>query len=227
MEHFSNSFIFGRKLILVVFLITSSIGLHAQNVPNDEYYFSRNEVGVSVTSILSNVLSFNANNVQTPYGIFYRHRFDKMFLRIGLDLSYDKSDDSSFDPGTGVFFTSELETSLANLRIGVEKNIQISKKLQFFGGVDIFGNLESEKNTLNFSFRSEESRYLAGIGPAIRLEYKLGKRIFISTESTLYFGYGRDKSEVFVDGSVFDSDINTAYKLKLTLPQVLFISIQL
>lgn len=227
MKHFSAFYFCRRIPIFLVLYFSFYTELNAQYVPNNEYYYSKNEIGVSVTSILSNVLSFNANNVQTPYGIFYRHRFDKMFLRVGLDLSYDKSDDSSFDPATGVFFDSELETTLANLRIGLEKNIQISRKFQFFGGVDVFGHFESENNTLNFNFRSEETRYLAGLGPAIRLEYKLGKRIFISTESTLYFGYGTDKSEVFVDGSIFDSDVNTAYKLKLTLPQVLFISIQL
>src|SRR6187402_1689467 len=138
-----------RILVCFLILLFSTIQhLRAQKIPNDEYYFSKNEIGVNVTSILSNVLSFNANNVQSPYGIFYRRRLEKIFFRAGVDINSEKSSSSVIDPNTGIFTSSELTNNLANLRIGLEKNIQIAKNFQFFGGVDIFGHFETEKNKL-------------------------------------------------------------------------------
>jgi len=204
-----------------------SVTSYGQSVPNSEYYFSKNEFGVSVTSILSNVLSFNANSTQSPYGMFYRRRMNKSFLRIGLDLASEKKTNSGFDPNTGTFNESELRSGLTNVRIGIERNIQISKNLQFFGGIDLFGQYSKENSKSNFSFVSDDISYLGGGGPAIRLEYRLGKRLFLSTESTLYYGYGRHENTAYLNGELFSSVNENIYRLKLSLPTVLFISVQL
>lgn len=215
-----------KILVSLIFTICQAQG-YGQKVSNEEYYYSKNEFGVSVTSILSNVLSFNSNSTQSPYGIFYRRGLKKSFLRIGLDLASEKTASTGIDPVSGIFNTSELRTSLTNVRVGLEKNIQISKNLQFFGGVDVFGHYSKEHSKANLNFVSNDVTYLGGGGPAVRLEYRLGKRLFLSTESTLYFGYGRHENTIHVDGDLFSSVYENVYRLKLSLPTVLFISVQL
>lgn len=214
-------------LLFLAFTILWQQDSSAQNEGNRSYYFSRDEIGVNVTSVLANVLSFNANNAVSPYGIFYRRRFDRTFLRIGLDIGTEGSSETVIDPNLGTIEERELRNDLYNLRIGLERNIQIGKDFQFFAGIDLFGNFEKEHSTRNQNFVSDDIQYMGGIGPAIRLEYRLGKRLYLSTESTLYFGYGQQLNDVYINGAIFSSSTDHIYRLKLTLPMVLFISVQL
>jgi hypothetical protein len=67
--------------------------------------------------------------------------------------------------------------------------------------------------------------YAIGLGPMLRLEYKISDRLFFSTESSLYGNYSVSTSKLTINGNTEEEPKKTNSQLKLVLPQSLFFNI--
>lgn len=186
----------------------------------DDYYRKKREIGFNVTNVLANVFNLNSDDTGSPYSVFYRQRLKRSFLRFGTDLLFDNHIEFSN------FSDIEVNTQSIALRVGWEKAFPVMKKMMFLYGIDIYGKYFKEKNITTFNQETSNKELSGGIGPAIRLEYKLGDRILISTESTLYFTIGRQNRFSKIDGNIFEDKNSSSHNVAFTVPKALFIAIQ-
>jgi hypothetical protein len=196
----------------------------------DEFYTYKNEIGINFTNVLGNVLSLNPNNASSPYGLTYRRHYGNKSLRMGINIDWDNRTESDFTNGN--FISKELDTKMSEFRIGVEYHIVLNNKMLFSYGADILGLINIEKANVSESkgggflnFTSQDNLYGVGLGPILRLEYKISDRIFLSSESSLYGFYRKSSEEVIIGGQAAQTVESTSSSLKLVLPQSLFFNI--
>ncbi|MBK9256519.1 MAG: hypothetical protein IPM42_13610 [Saprospiraceae bacterium] len=219
------------KFCLILFQLSLFISLNAQTDKKDNpaaKYKYENELGINFTNVLGNVLSLNPNNANSPYGLTYRRHFKNWTFRSGIDFAFTSKD--NFDFSDGLSQQISLNERYAAVRIGMQKSIFLTDHLIFGYGLDLLVNYDYEKSEAfiffgNFNRISDTERLLSfGLGPMLRLEYKISDRVFLSTESTLYGTIGTKKN-IFDNGAFVEERSTDEFSLKLVLPQSLFINI--
>lgn len=187
---------------------------------NREFYGKGYEIGVNGTTLLSNLLSLNQDtDTKTPYAIYVRKHNAHSTWRLDFNTSYSTSNDVDIN---GIF--RELADSKTDIRLGVEKMVKLSEKFSFGYGLDLLGNYQTN-NSLVSGFFIDQTTVGGGLGPVIRVNFKLSKRIILSTESSLYGTMSRVTKSGNVGVPLGDPVTN--YKVLLTQPQSLFIGILL
>ena len=217
--------------ILLVMLICPSI-MYGQSKRKEKvsFYNFKNEIGINFTNVLGNVLSLNPNNANSPYGLSYRRHFSNYSFRSALNLKYNKSSNDDFENGD--FVNRVLDEKLTEFRVGLERHIILDTRVLFSFGIDILGLINIENSEINklqgtgsLQFISKENNIGAGIGPFLRLEYKISDRIFISSESSLYGFYSKKKTKFQIAGMAQEESESTNSSLILQLPQSIFFNI--
>ncbi|MBK8668453.1 MAG: hypothetical protein IPN89_02910 [Saprospiraceae bacterium] len=193
------------------------------------FYTYKNEIGINFTNVLGNVLSLNPNNASSPYGLTYRRHMKNSSFRSALNIRYGSNQTNDFSSGS--FFQRTLNILTTNVRFGLEKHLVVHKKLQFSYGFDVlvsYGRENSEiidLNTNGSTFLSNQKTIGGGLGPMLRLEYKISDRIYISSESSLYGIYNTTNESLTINGSLTEEPSKKASSLILELPQSLFFNI--
>lgn len=214
--------------ILVIFNFSLSIA-QEKTIAVKDFYIFKNEIGINFTNVLGNVLSLNPNNANSPYGLTYRRHFADWSLRTAININVSNLNENDFE--NGFFLTRKLNLLNINSRVGAEKHLTISKRVMFSYGVDALLGYENERSEINsFNqgstfFINKDKTYGLGLGPLLRIEYKISDRLFLSTESTLYAYYSVKTSELSLNGVIDNEPQKTNFQLKLVLPQSLFINI--
>lgn len=194
-----------------------------------DYYIYKNEIGINVTNVLGNVLSLNPDNTNSPYGITYRRHYDNWSFRSAMNINFDNIEEDDFD--NGAFFTRKLNSLGLQTRFGMEKHMVLSKRVMFSYGIDALLGLDREHSEINnfnlgnTTFINKDMTYAIGLGPMLRLEYKISDRLFFSTESSLYGNYSVSTSKLTINGNTEEEPKKTNSQLKLVIPQSLFFNI--
>ncbi|MFZ1750743.1 MAG: hypothetical protein WAU01_11150 [Saprospiraceae bacterium] len=219
-----------RNLYLFFIFCSATLIAQDQTKTLSEYYPFKNEIGINFTNVLGNVLSLNPNNANSPYGLTYRRHLGKFSLRTAINVEYSQKRESDFIDNT--FIDRNLLLTQVDFRVGLEKHLLLSKHFLFSYGIDLLGTLGKEKSDItNFkdttftSFTSNSQTYGGGLGPVLRLEYKISDRIFISTESTLYGFYSRTTENIVLNSISSDEPTKSNASFELILPQSLFFNI--
>ncbi len=217
-----------RFLTIVIVILVYQLG-YSQDAKTtiQEFYTYKNEIGINFTNVLGNVLSLNPNNVSSPYGITYRRHFGNKSFRSGFNFRTGSKSTEDFSSGAIRRDLSELSLVF---RAGLESHIVLTKRILFSYGFDVLTSYENEISEIfdfissGSSFNSNDWLAGAGLGPMLRLEYKISDRIFISSESSLYGFYKKGKNNLTVNG-VTQSENKKEYGVELLLPQSLFFNI--
>ena len=205
-----------KKLIIVFSIII--FYLNDAKTQNLEFYGKKYEVGLNVTGLLGNLLSLDQNTEQvSPYILLLRKHTKKSTIRFDLNTVYKTSSDFDIN---GI--KRELGEFNLDVRFGVEKIKVLNKRFAFGYGIDLVGGY-TESNSLVSSFFIEKSIIGIGLGPCIRLHFKLSERVVLSTESTFY-------GEVFqnsTSGNVGVTNKVNNYSVELAKPYSLFLTVLL
>jgi hypothetical protein len=212
-------------------MVLSSIAGKSQKkeISIQEYYPYKNEIGINFTNVLGNVLSLNPNNASSPYGLTFRRHYGVSSFRSAINVNVTNKEEDDFNNGSSL--RRKITISKTDFRIGLERHIVLSQRVLFSYGFDVLGalGLENSKITdFNFggrTFESNQKTYGFGLGPMVRLEYKISDRMYISSESSMYGFYSRTTEKLIINGSTSEEPEKKNSSLKLELPQSLFFNI--
>lgn len=169
-----------NQFYLILFFIFS-VALNGQ----EQDLSKSTDLGINITSVLS---SFSGNGSfleASDFPISLRLKRKNRILRLGLGLT--GTQEEFFDDVTFAFRNS-LDRA-AFLRIGFERHVPIDEKWSFFWGLDAIGSYELNRVTIEnaSTSRIENTKLGIGGGPLAGIKYNITDRLYLSTESTLYF----------------------------------------
>jgi hypothetical protein len=192
----------------------------AQDVTS--FFERKSEIGVNCTKILGNVLSLTSKDPSVPYALYYARHAKKTTIRLAGGLFMDKTSEQDLSIPNTILIKSISDNNFF-ARLSLERRSTISPKVALSYGLDILGSNESSiTETENFFYRNLNHLRVGG-GPAMRVMYKINKRIYLTTESSLVGSYGfrRDKTILGLDPPlIFNSNPSS---VQLQLPTTLFV----
>lgn len=208
-----------KKIYLLLFIAFSHLNMKGQET-SKLYY--KNAFGVNVTSLLGEVISVGDNNNNDKFNLLYTRYGEKSNFRIGANAFYKKQTENNILIGSG---STDLIDMAYKIRMGFDWKKELSTKFNFTYGFDALYLYNSSKSESQTGFVLSNVKNSYGIGPVMRFEYKLSKRISLMTESTMYFISGNNK-EILSQGGVQVSDKSTkSGDLNTTIPSVLYLNV--
>lgn len=184
-----------RKLLLMVFTCFTFGAATAQ----DSSY--RHQLGINATLFVKQYLTFNSSTVvnASPYLLTYKNINNGKGLRAGLGYN---SSSSNRNPNNGSPLV-ETNTMNVDFRIGYEWQHKLSRHWLYYVGVDAIYDYDLSRtkssSTSGFPPQTVEittasEGFGAGGGAVLGLEFRLGKRISLNTETTAYMRYSESRN---------------------------------
>jgi len=177
------------------------------------------DLGINVTSILSAFLG-NQNTLEaSDFPLSLRFGSSDFKFRFGIGL--ESSSKTIFDQVT--LTTRQSEFVSGALRFGFDKYKGLSDRFSFYWGLD--GLVSLSRNTVETQFNNplaiEENAIGYGGGGVLGLRFNWSKRIYLSTEATIY-GFARRETrsitnEVPFTNTFFDFTINPPLFLQFNI----------
>lgn len=208
---------------LTILLIFSALSSFAQN---DSTYFPRKhkmEFGINVTSILSNFVGNNANEVTNAgdFPLTAKFLMNKSAIRIGAGLQWTGTKKQVINQ-----FTLLNADNSVFLRSGYEYRTYIGKRWMALFGFDVIGNyFDKTSTTASGEIITLTRRGIGfGGGAVYGLQFALSKRVHLGCEGSLYGIYTRENEKNTFDSNPQDntSSVNQAFASNLTSPKWLY-----
>lgn len=199
---------------------------------------TKQSIGVNGTQFIANYLNFggfvNSNN---PYMILYTRDMGPGHLRAGANLFMRQTDDNR-NPN----MRADEKVSQLNLRVGYGFSKPLGKRFNLLYGADIFyGNGQNYRSTemqvwtqnglVRMVQISENNSQQYGAGLIGAIDFSLGERVRLYTESRLYAHYEEREQGIKWQGEgsdQFTDNVNKSFdkQLQLFLPLDIFIQLQ-
>lgn len=208
---------------LFTLLIFSALSSIAQN---DSTYFPQKhklEFGINVTSVLSNFVGNNANEVTNAgdFPLSAKVLFNHSALRLGAGLQWTGTKKEVIDQ-----FTLISADNSVFFRVGYEYRTYIGKRWMMLFGLDAIGNyFDKTSNTISGEIITLSRKgFGVGAGPVYGLQFALSKRIHLGCEGSLYglYTYGKEKNLFSSNPQDNTFSINQNFAANLTSPKWLY-----
>ncbi len=222
------------RYILTISLLLGCILIYGQNGEKLRDHFEENskhlenysglEMGFNITNVLTRFVGNQPGIDAFDFPFLFRYHFKKNALRIGLGASFDRN--SFFDPTTATFRETEDRSMQAS--IGLERSVNIKKRLAFYYGVDFFAASEFESvKTSNFNNSTISKDIIRfGTSPFIGFSYSINHRVRLHTETNISGFYEKTNTTDTLNG--VDTPIAETDRLggKIEPPIALFINLK-
>ncbi len=178
---------FMKLSVILFFILAPFLLLSQENTDSISIQKHRYELGINITSTLSNFLGNNNNPslLSDPYllGLKYEMK-NASYLRTGFNVKVRKVSEN--------FGQRNIREEDYRLRAGWEKRVKMSKRFYINAGIDLVGGYNySDVTTVDlisgFSTQILSKQLSYGGGPVLGLMIQLNKRISLSTEASLYY----------------------------------------
>jgi hypothetical protein len=154
----------------------------------------KNEFGTDIIGLVQEILDFNNPQFNVPYApiyqITYKRHFEKMSLRVGVggNISADEVANNAINE------IIKNSRSLLNYRIGVEKPINLSKRWNFYYGIDFKQGISNDRADFNYQnggwrIGSDSKSSTFGVSPLFGIEFRITDRIALQTEANFMAYY--------------------------------------
>ena len=207
-----------KTLTLLFFLFIGRI--FAQNdTSNTNFYTYKNQLGFGVSDLLFNYLKTKPNKSVENYYLIYRRHFQKVNLRAGFSYNYNFYKSTPI-PNIIFYDLTSYEKSF-NYRLGMDMNIKLSTRFMLNLGMDL---MYKNKNTTyyhrdtsnNWASTSFHKGNGFGLSPMCRIEYKINKRLSLSSDAvatmilTKYISHSTypNKDPDMITYQLYDFDFN-------------------
>lgn len=207
-----------NTMIFALIILSSFSNLFSQDsIVNNKNY--KNEIGMDMNTFVRQVLNFGSQTYVSPntYLITYKRLIkEKNSIRFGLGGNYEtQKDTGGYNSNTNQTYKNEY----FNARIGFEQQNNLGKYFIYYYGLDVLGgcnyNLSHNFTTSSGTPDVISKTFSIGIGPLLGLKFKITQRIYISTESNIYYLYSKqvrdykyknspdkNKKELHEDGTI-------------------------
>lgn len=183
------------------------------------------ELGLNVTSLLTDLLGNNNRGNEGRYLLSYKKLTGTSAFRLGAALNFKFDKESSR-------FNNTLVNQNFQVRLGKEWRHDITSKFQYYFGVDGVAGFVSEESaavTTNSSITQKDRLMTFGGGPVLGFQFALYDRLLIGTEGSLYATFNSRKISFNTQffGGVPPQPIpdrrNTGAAIQTNLPTSLFL----
>lgn len=183
-----------KRHLAVIGLIFIAMAASAQQTWPDST--RKHEVGVDVTAFLGQFFSHvNSDGVGTfltvsPYWATYRYHFGHCSIRFALGGSINDDETPTYGgPDAEPYHNKSSEL---DLRVGIERAQELSKRWQVFYGLDFRPSCAHIDNDFIYSqgyyqYGRESRETDLGIAPLLGVRYRITPRFSILTETSLAF----------------------------------------
>jgi len=220
-----------KKILWLLLLLVVTAPAFSQS-DSLQFRKSYHYLGVQANQLARQLLNFgNASVIDNPYLIVYsvNSRRTGYGLNVGSGYTYTQSKDGDS------FNSRETDVNNFFLRAGFEKKSSVGKNWIASWGFDLVMDSQKNdtKNTVNFGGGSSSTAETItksnafGVGPRLTLNYKIGDRIMIGTETTYYIKFGKNSTEDTQSSGSSTKTDQKFKKMQLVLPAVLLILIKI
>jgi hypothetical protein len=196
-------------------------------------------IGVQLNGLVRELFNLNGSTTSAnnnPYLFTYsiNSRKTGWGLRLGVGYNYN-----FFSTNDGITQTDNNINDL-QLRLGVEKMIQLSKKWSACGGIDLVLNNNDDHTTTTVNSSpgfpgtvtdTKTNTMTYGGGPQGWLRYHITDRVLIGTEASFYYTTGKEKKSISINtgtGGVNQPDEdNNVSQGSFNSPIVLFLFVKI
>lgn len=171
-----------RNILILFFLLVINGFLFGQvDNPKTKFY----QIGLNVGPLWTNLIHHEQTQAQilnqfffpifdTPEVLSFKVRKNKIALRLGMGAQYNKQ-------------KLEDESNAQNnilFRIGIEKQIDFTKRWQCYYGIDLKVNV----GKIDFDFDDDPYKWhRIGLASLFGIQYRLTPRLILQTEASLQF----------------------------------------
>ena len=194
------------KKTAVIFLLMVSVQncmAQANTAPKDSTVYDH-YIGAQIGQLIMHLLNSNANSIGTgnPYLLTYSMNSKKTGWGIRFGAGYNSVSNSTAGSNT----LSTTDNTDFQFRAGIEKTIKLSRKWSAGAGIDLVLNSQNDNNTTNtYNYQYDTSTTTSktkltsyGGGVFGKVNYHLGKKLFLGTESSFYYVTGTKNQTVDV-----------------------------
>ena len=212
-----------KKKAFLILLIFSALSSFAQS---DSTYFPKKhhfEFGINVTSVLSNFVGNNAEEVTNAgdFPLSAKFLMNQSAIRLGAGFQWTGTKKQVVDQ-----FTLLSADNNVFLRGGYEYRTYIGKRWMMLFGVDGIGNyFDRTSNTVSGEIITLSRRGFGfGGGPVYGLQFALSKRIHLGCEGSLYWLYTSEteKNTFSLNPQDNTTSVNQNFAGNLTSPRWLY-----
>jgi hypothetical protein len=177
-----------KKYALVTLALLFILTAKAQE-KSDNRKAMTHELGLNVTSLLTDLLGNNNRVDEGRYLLSYKKLTGTSAFRFGLALNFAFDKESSR-------FNNTLVNQNVQVRLGKEWRHDITPRFQYYFGVDGIAGFVSEESaavTTNSSITQKDRFMSVGAGPVLGFQFALYDRLLIGTEGSLYATFNTRK----------------------------------
>jgi hypothetical protein len=214
-----------KKLASLICLIFLSVILWGQSdeVEKSNQSF-QHQIGTDISPLFRNLFKPNANSfLDAPYIFILKSIKNNRAFRfgIGTDIKKEVSNDNS---------DGELLQSSLRVRMGFEKQKQVSKRWQINSGFDLKFATSKFDDSNNNSFNNDSKSF--GVSPLLGIQFQLTPHLFLQTEAAFNFYYQQTSFESTFDiisPIPFPGSFSRSFKTfggNMTIPNALLLVVQ-
>ncbi|MEO9531670.1 MAG: hypothetical protein ABJG68_12895 [Crocinitomicaceae bacterium] len=195
----------------------------------------KHEIGTDVTALITNTISFGFFPTQpAPFQLIYRYHINpKLALRERIGGYYNSSQGFSND-------TNQIKSTYSQLAInsGIELKKQLSKRWQFYYGID-FGYALSGNNNYteygvapyNYESTIKSTTNAFNASPLLGIRFKISPNISLTTESALNCTYSSSNQTYSIiypnlpNNNIDSKNESTSFNTNISAPIYLYLNI--
>ena len=210
------------SLICLIFLSAVLWGQSDEVKKSNEPF--QHQIGTDLSPLFRNLFKPNANSfLDAPYIFILKSIKNNRAFRfgIGTDLKKEISDDNTDD---------KLFQSSLRMRMGFERQKQISKRWQINSGFDIKFAASKFDDNNNNSFNNESKSF--GVSPLLGIQLQLTPHLFLQTEAAFNLYYQKtsfDSNFDIIFPNPFPGSSSRKFKTfggNITIPNALLLVVQ-
>ncbi|MGB1247440.1 MAG: hypothetical protein ACPG4Z_01040 [Chitinophagales bacterium] len=231
-----------KKLLILCITFISVYSTTIAQKDKKEYINekSKHEIGVNATFFVKQFFNFSNTTLEiSPYAFSYKFiSKNNHAFRTGIGMDFRALNDPAEEDDD-----LDIKNSSINLdwRVGYEKQVAISKKFIFTGGVDFVNDMriQTVKSTQNLfvgpigpplesEVKTTNSEIGFGVGPVIGFQVNFTDRIGLYTESALIMKQTMIKNETKVSEApdLDTKDKSSEIRMDFVLPTSLYFAIR-
>jgi len=190
-----------KKLCIILLLLGLNTSIFSQTQTEEPATY-KNEIGVDITTLLSNIFGWGQNYYvydYYPYNYYYgyansylfsyKRHFNSSAIRFGMNANMMSS-----NAGDNVYTVDNIyRMTRMDFRLGYEWETMVGKKIEIYYGVDAVMHTYNYTSDVDYvddttsDYKSISSASSLGGGPLVGISWYVLPRLKLSTDASLQF----------------------------------------
>jgi hypothetical protein len=210
-----------KKLLLALICFFTINHLIAQDEAPVKRKGLKNELGLNVTNLITDLLGNNNRSDPGNYLISYKRLKGQTAFRLGLSINFSVNN-QEFQGSNNTLTNQNFQ-----IRLGNEWRQDITNRFQYYFGIDGIAGFKSESSSATVNggtIIQKDNNVFVGLGPVLGFQFALYDRLLIGTEGSLYGSVYRNATDFQTSGGQpIPSRTSNGLNIQTNLPKSLFL----